>query len=162
MEETDYKSLFLSYVYSCANQPSRRNYPSTIQHPTPLPWIVNLSCQKFSEDYNLWPALSWLNSLSATKNKRLLIKVVKTNWTHNNMPFLDTMRKTWIRSLDLYRRVIKKRGNVMVGASGWAIIWGSAPCKAGCFSKFVVVVFAVWWTVTQWLSCPFGKENHCH
>ena len=28
------------------------------------------------------------NSLSATKNKRLLFKVVKTNWTHNNNHFL--------------------------------------------------------------------------
>lgn len=33
---------------------------------------------------------SRLNSLSGTKNKRLLFKVVKTNWTHNNRPFLDT------------------------------------------------------------------------
>jgi len=33
---------------------------------------------------------SRLNSLSETKNKRLLFKVVKTNWTHNNRPFLDT------------------------------------------------------------------------
>ena len=33
---------------------------------------------------------SRLNSLSATKNKRLLFKVVKTNWTYNNRPFLDT------------------------------------------------------------------------
>ena len=32
---------------------------------------------------------SRLNSLSATKDKRLLFKVVKTNWTHNNRPFLD-------------------------------------------------------------------------
>ena len=30
---------------------------------------------------------SRLNSLSATKDKRLLFKVVKTNWTHNNRPF---------------------------------------------------------------------------
>ena len=34
---------------------------------------------------------SRLNSLSGTKNKRLLLKVVKTNWTHNNRPFLDTV-----------------------------------------------------------------------
>ena len=34
---------------------------------------------------------SRLNSLSGTKNKRLLFKVVKTNWTHNNRPFLDTL-----------------------------------------------------------------------
>ena len=33
---------------------------------------------------------SRLNSLSGSKNKRLLFKVVKTNWTHNNRPFLDT------------------------------------------------------------------------
>ena len=33
---------------------------------------------------------SRLNSLTGTKNKRLLFKVVKTNWTHNNRPFLDT------------------------------------------------------------------------
>ena len=33
---------------------------------------------------------SRLNSLSGTKNKRLLFQVVKTNWTHNNRPFLDT------------------------------------------------------------------------
>ena len=33
---------------------------------------------------------SRLNSLSGTKNKSLLFKVVKTNWTHNNRPFLDT------------------------------------------------------------------------
>ena len=33
---------------------------------------------------------SRLNSLSESKNKRLLFKVVKTNWTHNNRPFLDT------------------------------------------------------------------------
>ena len=33
---------------------------------------------------------SRLNSPSGIKNKRLLFKVVKTNWTHNNRPFLDT------------------------------------------------------------------------
>ena len=33
---------------------------------------------------------SRLNSLTGTKNKRVLFKVVKTNWTHNNRPFLDT------------------------------------------------------------------------
>ena len=36
---------------------------------------------------------SRLNSLSATKDKRLLFKVVKTNWTHNNRPFLDTTER---------------------------------------------------------------------
>ena len=34
---------------------------------------------------------SRLNCLTGTKNKRLLFKVVKTNWTHNNRPFLDTI-----------------------------------------------------------------------
>ena len=33
---------------------------------------------------------SRLNSVSANNNKRLLVKVVKTNWTHYNRPFLDT------------------------------------------------------------------------
>lgn len=33
---------------------------------------------------------SRLISPSGTKNKRLLFKVVKTNWTHNNSPFLGT------------------------------------------------------------------------
>ena len=31
---------------------------------------------------------SRLNCLGATKNKRLLFKVAKTNWTHNDRPFL--------------------------------------------------------------------------
>ena len=44
---------------------------------------------------------SRLNSLSAIKNKRPLFKVVKTNWKHNNRPFLDTLSsKTPTRSQD--------------------------------------------------------------
>ena len=42
---------------------------------------------------------SRLNSLSGTKNKRLLFKVVKTNWTHNNRPFLDTVSERRVRYL---------------------------------------------------------------
>ena len=38
---------------------------------------------------------SRLNSLSATKNERLLFKVVKMNWTHNNRPFLDKQNVTY-------------------------------------------------------------------
>ena len=74
MEQAVYKSL-------CANQPSRCNYQ------TSLPWIVSLSSRESSEDYDLRPAIF---GSTKSKNKRLLFKVVKTNWTHNKRLFLDT------------------------------------------------------------------------
>ena len=60
---------------------------------------------------------SRLNSLSGSKNKRLLFKVVKTNWTHNNRPFLDTLQRVMDNTLACMSKTICYIDDVLVAGT---------------------------------------------
>ena len=70
------------------------------QHPheqlsQPLsPSAANLTRRQFCDDLKFIFVESRHNFLSATNNKRLLFELVKSNLTHNNGPFLDTVEQT--------------------------------------------------------------------
>ena len=55
------------------------------------PSAANLTRRQFCDDLKFIFAESRHNFLSATNNKRLLFELVKSNLTHNNGPFLDTL-----------------------------------------------------------------------
>ena len=77
--DADYKSVI---------SPMLINLQGTTAKPLSPEWLV-CHAENFPMIIIYDPQFS-VNSLSATKNKRLLFKVVNTNWTHNNSPFLDT------------------------------------------------------------------------
>ena len=55
------------------------------------PSAANLTRRQFCDDLKFIFVESRHNFLSATNNKRLLFELVKSNLTHNNGPFLDTV-----------------------------------------------------------------------
>ena len=55
------------------------------------PSAANLTRRQFCDDLKFIFVESRHNFLSATNNKRLLFELVKSNLTHNNGPFLDTL-----------------------------------------------------------------------
>ena len=83
---------------------------------------------------------SRLTSLTGTKNKRLLFKVVKTNWTHNNRPFLDTGGSKFARALHqfLWLHVMEKKvlRNIAVHAVVTTYPKGIFPC---CVISYIQV-----------------------
>ena len=79
MEQADYKSLF-----SAMRTPVLIN----LQGATATHWLV---CHaKNLLNITIYDPQFTAQFQSATKNKRLLFKVVKTNWKENNKPFLDS------------------------------------------------------------------------
>ena len=83
MEQADYKSLF-----SAMRTPVLINSQGATATPLSPEWLV---CHAENLlNITIYDPQFTAQFQSATKNKRLLFKVVKTNWKDNNRPFLDS------------------------------------------------------------------------
>ena len=87
--ETKYsEGHFLPWVPLC----EQHTYEQLSQPLSPS--AANLTRRQFCDDLKFIFVESRHNFLSATNNKRLLFELVKSNLTHNNGPFLDTVEQT--------------------------------------------------------------------
>ena len=92
---------FLPWVPLCEHYPHER-----LSQPLSAS-AANFSRRQFCDDLKFIFAESRHNFLSATNNKRILFKLVKSSLTHNNGPFLDmkfcSVSSVWVENNILNR-----------------------------------------------------------